>query len=296
MTGRALYVALAVVIALSAFWLGSTQPAPPIVAQQDEQCFQETGKCIRGSFLRYWRANGGLRQQGLPISNEFDEQQPPPPAGDGRVHRVQYFERARFEHHQEFAGTENEVLLGLLGREQFQVRYPNGEPGAPPPPAPEKVLYQADWSQGFAGWNGPPDWKTVSGMLVNDGTAVGSRNIVAPYRPSTADYAIEIEMRVHGAPPGGGGLFAREGYYSGRWYNQITICATGECDAWQETRTDQEWHSYRLEARGNSLKLFVDGDPRLETTDNKYLAPGRVGLWANSAQISVRSFKIIQLQ
>ena len=30
---------------------------------------------------------------------------------------MQYFERQRFEYHQEFAGTENEVLLGMLGVE-----------------------------------------------------------------------------------------------------------------------------------------------------------------------------------
>ena len=33
---------------------------------------------------------------------------------------VQYFERNRFEYHPEFAGTPNEVLLGLLGSEVAQ--------------------------------------------------------------------------------------------------------------------------------------------------------------------------------
>ncbi|CCF84518.1 hypothetical protein NITHO_3510023 [Nitrolancea hollandica Lb] len=30
---------------------------------------------------------------------------------------MQYFERARFEYHPEFKGTEHEVLLGLLGNQ-----------------------------------------------------------------------------------------------------------------------------------------------------------------------------------
>jgi hypothetical protein len=108
-------------------------PALPLAAQaNDEQCFQETGHCIRGAFLAYWRANGGLRQQGLPISAEFDEQQPPPPVSHGEVRKVQYFERARFEHHPQFAGTENEVLLGRIGAEQYQARYAGQSPAAPP--------------------------------------------------------------------------------------------------------------------------------------------------------------------
>ncbi|HET8630995.1 MAG TPA: hypothetical protein VFL91_26545 [Thermomicrobiales bacterium] len=38
---------------------------------------------------------------------------------NGQTYRVQYFERARFEYHPENAGTPYEVLLGLLGREQY---------------------------------------------------------------------------------------------------------------------------------------------------------------------------------
>jgi hypothetical protein len=50
---------------------------------------------------------------GYPISEEFFE--------GGSV--VQYFERARFEWHPENEGTPYVVLLGQLGREQYQRRY-----------------------------------------------------------------------------------------------------------------------------------------------------------------------------
>jgi hypothetical protein len=42
--------------------------------------------------------------------------------GDGITYTVQYFERARFEYHPEYAGTEYEVLLGLLGNEMLRER------------------------------------------------------------------------------------------------------------------------------------------------------------------------------
>jgi hypothetical protein len=35
---------------------------------------------------------------------------------------VQYFERARFEYHPEYAGTDHEVLLGLLGSQLLRER------------------------------------------------------------------------------------------------------------------------------------------------------------------------------
>jgi ABC-type Zn uptake system ZnuABC Zn-binding protein ZnuA len=87
---------------------------PPVAAQEGARTFPETGFTVRGIFLRYWEANGGLAQQGLPVSAELTE--------GGRT--VQYFERARFEHHPEHAGTRYEVLLGLIGRDAYGQRYP----------------------------------------------------------------------------------------------------------------------------------------------------------------------------
>jgi len=98
--------------------------APPPPAQP-AACFAETGKCAQGLAYAYWRENGGLERQGLPITDEFDEA-----GADGRTHRVQYFERARLELHQENVNTPFVVELGLLGREQFDARYPQGRPPA----------------------------------------------------------------------------------------------------------------------------------------------------------------------
>jgi len=72
--------------------------------------FPQTGKRLGGRFLQYWNANGGLAQQGYPISDEFTETSPV----DGKPYRVQYFERAVFELHPENAPP-NDVLLSLLG-------------------------------------------------------------------------------------------------------------------------------------------------------------------------------------
>ena len=76
----------------------------------DRVYFAETGHYIAGAFLNYWYANGGLAQFGYPLTEEFDEV-----LEDGKTYRVQYFERARFEHHPENPPP-YDILLGQFGR------------------------------------------------------------------------------------------------------------------------------------------------------------------------------------
>jgi hypothetical protein len=106
-------------------------------AQGTSRYFPETRHVVKGVFLQYWTEHGGLAQQGYPLTDEFTEQSPL----DGKRYTVQYFERAVFEHHPEFAGTPYEVLLAQLGKYELDRRYPNGSnpaaaPVAPPSPAP----------------------------------------------------------------------------------------------------------------------------------------------------------------
>ncbi len=98
---------------------------------QGEGCFAETGRCLGGAFRAYWERAGGLAQHGFPLSDEFTEIS----GSDGKPYTVQYFERARFERHPEYLGTPAEVLLGLIGAQQFAARHPQGQPAARTEPA-----------------------------------------------------------------------------------------------------------------------------------------------------------------
>lgn len=84
---------------------------PPAAPRGGAAYFAKTGHNLDGAFLAYWQSNGDLAQFGYPLSEVFEEQ-----LEDGKTYRVQYFERARFEHHPEHAGTPHEVLLGQFGR------------------------------------------------------------------------------------------------------------------------------------------------------------------------------------
>jgi polysaccharide biosynthesis protein PslG len=96
------------------------QPVEAFEDNQSHRYFHLTGHAIGHGFKTFWESNNGQRNFGYPISREFDERNDPPPAGDGEIHTVQYFERNRFEWHPEHQGTEYEYLLGLLGVEYLQ--------------------------------------------------------------------------------------------------------------------------------------------------------------------------------
>ena len=83
------------------------QASNPVAAAPSIVFFPETGHTLSNEFLTFWRQHGELAIFGFPISE---------PVQQGGF-TVQYFERARFELHPEFAGTPYEVELALLGRE-----------------------------------------------------------------------------------------------------------------------------------------------------------------------------------
>jgi hypothetical protein len=99
--------------------------------QQSGRFFPETGHWVGGRFWKYWQEHGGLAQQGLPLSDEFTEIS----ETDGNPYLVQYFERAVFEFHPEYAPP-NDVLLSLLGVFFYNQKYGATPPATPGPPRP----------------------------------------------------------------------------------------------------------------------------------------------------------------
>ena len=92
--------------------------------------FPESGHNVRFGFREYWRANGGVRVFGYPLSEEFSEVSP----DDGQTYTVQYFERAKFEYHPELSRPIQLARLGLLALER------SGQPASVREPALEIAL------------------------------------------------------------------------------------------------------------------------------------------------------------
>jgi hypothetical protein len=115
-------------------------PTRPVGRDSDPTThyFETTSHNVPDIFYRYWRANGGLRRFGYPLTEPIMELS----ETDGETYLTQYFERARFEHHPEFAGTQYEVLLGLLGSEITRRRHGEAEfQPVPIPPDTDDVDY-----------------------------------------------------------------------------------------------------------------------------------------------------------
>lgn len=182
---------------------------------------------------------------------------------------------------------------------------PTATPVPPPTatPAPQihagDVLYTADVTRLFGG----REWKHVDGMLVNDGT--GRSTILLPYKSPVANYAVEAEIqslpetgsscsafgirsRMTGSSGGYGGIIGCSGAALQYGDNGTTFAAA-------DYGLDTDFHTYRLEVRGNDVRLLVDGTPLVDAQDNHYLTGGQTGLYDNNGQINVRAIRVIAL-
>ena len=111
----------------------ATPPAPG----NKSELFPETGKTLAGLFLDYWQADGGIPQQGYPISDVMIETSDL----DGKAYAVQYFERSVFEYHANNLPPYN-VLLSQLGTFQYEAKYPKGAPNQQPNNNTGSVLFK----------------------------------------------------------------------------------------------------------------------------------------------------------
>jgi hypothetical protein len=166
---------------------------------------------------------------------------------------------------------------------------------------PGAVLYEiTDWS-GASGWALTGQWKTVSGMLVCDGSE--DSGTVAPLRlGDQANYAVEAEIQIIDPDDAmfwlEGRLINGVGYTAGAAFDWGRILRIGygyEAIGQTDFSLDGEWHTYRFELYDNSLKLFFDGAEVTRAMDNRILEPGTVGIYSSEGQINVRAFRVIAL-
>ena len=169
-------------------------------------------------------------------------------------------------------------------------------------PPTGNVLYEAG---GFEHWSFPitPDWTRLHGMLLNNGThhSRAFAPLFAPYRPESAPYAVEAEIRIIEDGDSFGIIVqadgASGGYACGVATNPARTLFPGmTTTVLRGSEPGKEWHTYRIEVKGNVITLSIDGTVQASITKNRLLSYGRVGLWSSRYQLEVRSFKVIALQ
>ncbi|HKV57467.1 MAG TPA: family 16 glycoside hydrolase, partial [Ktedonobacteraceae bacterium] len=168
------------------------------------------------------------------------------------------------------------------------------------------LLYTSDWSGGFDGWNGDSEWKVSNGMLLSDGNSGSGNNglINCPYQVPTGDYAIEAQIQTITSSDynsSGTFIFLRGdgnggGYYVGIGYAAAVIDNTNyNAIVTRPYNLDNNWHTYRVEARSNGLALYIDGHLFVNGEDNNYITGGQIGINTPYVQTNVRSFKVYSL-
>ncbi len=169
------------------------------------------------------------------------------------------------------------------------------------------MLYEANWSADRAGWSGGTEWRAINGMLVNNGSASWTPSVaLAPFRGAGDDYIAEADIQqIDGH---GFGVIVRvdEGQTValGNGYNAGFVTLDGACiyvgaPGWssplgkRDFTAGRGWHVYRMEVKGNLLRLLIDGGLMVERTDNRFLTGSSAGIWSVAAQINVRKFRLI---
>ncbi len=196
------------------------QPLPATTGSDGNCTFMSaTGHRVCAGFRNFWQSHGvnlgdsgisfreSLALFGYPISEEFTN----PASGL----TVQYFQRARFEYHPEFAGTPNVVELSLLGQAALD-QAQNGEPIA----ATEGLR---------SGKNATPG-KKQSTPVASTGTTTGSGQVlfgvypgggtgeVGYVTPPSSSQIIGAMNTLRGGRPASVHL-----YTAWSWYNQSTL-------------------------------------------------------------------------
>lgn len=189
-------------------------------------------------------------------------------------------------------------------------------------PARLSLPYKADWSTGPAGWSGADGWSVTGGQMHSNGQNYGNAaGMVAPLNLASIDnYAVEAEIQLLRHTDAGMisgiasfGVVTRvqddgSGYNAGPCVSSgIFSCASNQPDEgvaglWTDqgrTTLDvrpfqpgSDWHVYKVEVRGNTLTVSIDGYRVLSATDNTYPTGAKVGLWSNRCQINIRRFEV----
>lgn len=192
---------------------------------------------------------------------------------------------------------------------------------AQPTPAP-RLVYQADWSHGLAGWMATPGWTDSGGGLVSDTGA--DRQITSPFHPATPKYAVEFRLQLISVAQNSGVQYElsadatphADGYFALFDHVMLQSCMSG-CHPHQaiyiDPMVDQDvgtgtvqihdfdpgvrWRTYRVEVRGPLATLLIDGRvaSHARTSRTLQLSTGTIHFYCTGVALQLSDFKVYAL-
>ena len=213
------------------------------------------------------------------------------------------------------------AACGSSGASATPTATPAPSPTAATPtasPAP-RVLFQADWTHGLAGWQATTGWSVSDGALVSDSGQ--ERTLTIPYRPAGPEYTIEFQLQITSGPRNGGEMIihapatsGRDGFIAGG-YHLLTDSANTFADHPQfgimidppssnESTSlapfiDYEHgfiqHTYRIEVRGSHATFLVDNHIVVATRSNSTptLSTGPFEVTCSGAAVRFTTLRIL---
>jgi hypothetical protein len=188
-----------------------------------------------------------------------------------------------------------------------------------------RVLYQASWTHTMSGWrHSSGGWTDQRGILTYNGESASV--LVAPFRAPATPYAVEATVRVLGwrqtgiSESHGMGVLVRarglvdpigdtagimagigQGFVGCDGLHTQPVIATADTDLTslnQDSKAflpKRAWHVYRVEVRGTTLTLLIDGHLRTKVATKQFAGASSVGIFSLSTGIQVRNFRVLQL-
>jgi hypothetical protein len=191
---------------------------------------------------------------------------------------------------------------------------------SPSPTAIPRLVYQADWSHGLAGWSVTSGWSVSGGSLQSD--TGSNREVTSPYKPTMPDYAVEFRLQLISvsqtaatqfalsADPAAGGdgyiaLFDHVAiqYYGFANHPHAMIYIDPMID--QDMSTFQphdfepgtRWRTYRVEVHGSEATLLIDGHviSWARSTKTSRLSAGPLRFSCTGVELRLSNFKVYAL-
>ena len=193
---------------------------------------------------------------------------------------------------------------------------------ATPSATAPRLIYQADWSHGLAGWKATPGWTVSGGVLLSD--TGNDREVTSPFHPTTPDYAVEFRLQLVGVSASAATEYAlsadpasgADGYtalFDHIMFSHYLFPSHPHEVIYIEPMTDQntgtgafqihdfepENHmlTYRVEVRGAQATLLIDGHVASRASSDKtpHLSAGAIHFYCTGVALRLSDFSVYAL-
>lgn len=178
------------------------------------------------------------------------------------------------------------------------------------------VLYHTDWSQGLADWSVPGAMNAHASKGQLRLTCDKLATMFLAYRPTVANFALEVPMQIVNSPAGAGTFSLigqqssdKDGYLGGAASLEKKFPFHGQFDAFVQPTGDSSlfytadfspgtnWYTYRIEIQQGVFSFYVNGIRHGQATSTRTndLSTGPLGISCGYLTLNIGALTITAL-